>query len=92
MRFNIILFYFITINIVASLINIIDKRRAMKDKWRIKEKTLWTIAILGGAPLSYITMKTIRHKTKHKSFMIGMPALVIIDITLIIYLYINMGG
>lgn len=89
MNTKIVLVYFAIINLIGLVINITDKIKAKHNKWRIKESTLWLVAIIGGAPLSYLTMKAIRHKTKHKSFMIGFPILSIIDIALLIYL---MGG
>lgn len=82
--------YLLVINIIGMLVNIIDKHKAIKNKWRIEESTLWIIAIIGGAPLSYITMKIIRHKTQHMQFMVGFAFLSIIEIGLIIY--ILMGG
>ena len=91
MMFKYLLIYFICINLLGMLVNISDKSRAKKEKWRIKEQTLWLIALSGGAPLSYITMKAIRHKTKHMSFMIGMPVLALIEIGLMIYFYIIMN-
>ena len=89
MRFEFLIYYLIIINIIGVIINCIDKHKAKHNKWRIKEATLWIIAILGGAPFTYITMKAIRHKTKHTSFMIGMPLLSVIQIAAIIYLYIQ---
>ncbi len=86
MYINPIIIYFVAINILGAIINIIDKQRAKKNKWRIKESTLWLIGILGGALGSYITMKAIRHKTKHNNFMIGMPMLVIVNITILVLL------
>ncbi len=80
-----IILYFVMINIVGCVINIIDKRRAKKEQWRIKESTLWLIALLGGATGEYLTMKAIRHKTKHTSFMIGMPLLSLISFALLYY-------
>jgi hypothetical protein len=88
LTFKIVLIYFAIINIIGAVVNIIDKIKAKHKKWRIKEKTLWIIGLIGGAPLSFLTMQLIRHKTKHKSFMIGMPILAIAQIALIIYLYI----
>lgn len=82
-----ILIYFISVNFFGILINLADKNRAKHNKWRIRESTLWLIGIIGGAAGTYITMKTIRHKTKHKSFMIGMPMLMVIQTALIILLY-----
>ncbi len=80
---EVILICFLLINAVGILLNISDKKRAVKHKKRIKEKTLWLIGIFGGATGSYITMKTIRHKTKHKNFMFAMPILCIIQIFLL---------
>ena len=84
--------YLLFINLTGAFVNIADKYKAKKNKWRGKENTLWLIAVLGGAPLSYITIKSIRHKTKHKSFMIGMPLLSVIQIALIIYLITKISG
>lgn len=86
MKYKIIIIYLIAINIVGVIINIADKQKAKHHKWRIPEATLFAIAVLGGSIGSYATMKIIRHKTKHKSFMIGFPVIIIIQITLAIYL------
>lgn len=56
----------------------IDKYKAIKDEWRIPEKTLFIIAILGGALGSWVGMYSFRHKTKHWYFVIGMPLILII--------------
>ena len=88
MWFKYLLFYYAVINTIGVFVNIIDKRRSVKHKWRIKEKTLWLVALLGGALGSYITMILIRHKTKHKSFMIGMPVLALLQIATIIYIFL----
>ncbi len=84
--------WILLMNIIGSIVNIADKSKAKHGKWRIPEKTLWSIALLGGAPLSYITMKIIRHKTKHISFMVGFPILAVLDIALLIFLYYKMNG
>jgi len=91
---QILLLYLVFINALGAAINIIDKIKAKYDKWRIPEKRLWVCAFLGGAPLSYITMKMIRHKTRHKSFMIGMPILALAQTALFIIIYYKyfMGG
>ncbi|MBR7060347.1 MAG: DUF1294 domain-containing protein [Eubacterium sp.] len=89
MKSEFLLAYFIAINIIGIIINCADKHRAKRGKWRIKEATLWIIGLLGGAPCSYITMKIIRHKTKHKSFMIIMPLLALIQIVILFYFIFN---
>ena len=79
----IIAIYYCIINAVGAITNVTDKRLAVKGKRRISEKTLWIIGICGGAAGSYAVMKAIRHKTKHKSFMLGMPFLIILHATVI---------
>jgi len=51
-----------------------DKRAAKKHAWRVPEASLWTVAILGGAVGLWLAMLLFRHKTKHLSFRIGVPA------------------
>jgi uncharacterized membrane protein YsdA (DUF1294 family) len=67
----------------------IDKRKAIKGKWRIPEKTLFLISILGGSIGSLIGMKLFRHKTKHWYFVVFMPAILILHIALVIFLQIE---
>jgi uncharacterized membrane protein YsdA (DUF1294 family) len=62
----------------------VDKYKARKHLWRIPEKVLFTIAILGGSMGSSLGMYTFRHKTKHKSFVIGIPTIIVIQFILII--------
>jgi uncharacterized membrane protein YsdA (DUF1294 family) len=64
----------------------IDKNRAIKHRYRIREKTLWLVAFFGGAVGTTMGMQIFRHKTKHLSFKIGFPLLAIGEIILIVYL------
>ncbi len=68
-----ILIYLIFINLLALLLCGLDKYKARRDRWRIPEKTLFLSAILGGSVGFLLGMKLFRHKTRHKSFTIGMP-------------------
>lgn len=52
-----------------------DKRRAVAGQWRVSEKTLWLLALLGGAWGGCVGMKIFRHKTRHSAFVIGFPLL-----------------
>lgn len=90
--FKYVLIYFAIVNILGALINCIDKIKAKNNAWRIPEATLWIFGIIGGALGSYITMKAIRHKTKHKKFMIGMPILIVINIAILVYIFIKIKG
>lgn len=86
------LIYFVLIGIVAVAITVGDKSAAKKQKWRVPEATLMMIGLFGGALPMFVTMKTIRHKTKHMKFMIGLPleiALHTAIICAILYLKFN---
>lgn len=60
----------------------IDKQRAIRKQYRIRENTLWLTALLGGAIGTTIGMNVFRHKTKHLSFKFGFPILAVLDIIL----------
>ena len=62
----------------------VDKRRAIKRKWRISEHTLILTSILGGSIGSLIGMYTFRHKTKHLKFKLGIPIILTIQVALLI--------
>lgn len=79
--------------VIMSLIGYIsmwsDKKKAIKGKYRIPEKTLFLIAILGGSIGSILGMQKFRHKTKHWYFKYGMPLILIIQIGIIVVISIN---
>ncbi|ABX40941.1 protein of unknown function DUF1294 [Lachnoclostridium phytofermentans ISDg] len=65
----------------------IDKKKAKAREWRIRERTLFLIAFIGGSLGSLLGMKVFHHKTKHKNFQILIPLFLILQITLgIIYI------
>lgn len=80
------LYYFLFINFLSAIICIADKKKAKKGNFRISERTLFLLCILGGCPAMYITMRIIRHKTRHKRFMVGIPIIFILQCVIIIYL------
>ncbi len=80
---KIIIIYAVIINIIGIFSMLIDKRRAIKNKWRIPEKTLFLIAVIGGSVGSIAGMRLFRHKTKHWYFAYGMPAILIVQIVII---------
>jgi Predicted membrane protein len=77
--------YLIIINLCGILSMYMDKRRARNHQWRIPEKTLFLIALLGGSAGSIIGMKMFRHKTKHWQFTTGMPAIFIMQTALFFF-------
>lgn len=79
---HIILIYLIFINVLGFLFMGIDKKKAVHRKYRIPEKQLFALAILGGSAGSYMGMHVFRHKTKHKSFIIGIPVIILCQVLL----------
>jgi len=77
--------YLIITNIIGYAIMGIDKSKAKKHAWRIPEKTLFGISIIGGSLGTLLGMYSFRHKTKHLYFVIGMPVILIIHVVLIGY-------
>ncbi len=80
-------FYLLIMNIIGFLSMGIDKKKAKKNQWRIPEKTLFLIAIIGGSLGSIIGMQFFRHKTKHTSFKIGMPCIFILQLVILVYFF-----
>lgn len=86
---KLLLYYVLLINILGILFMFLDKRKAMKKKWRISENTLMLIALIGGALGILIGMYSFRHKTKHKKFILGVPVLLIVNILFLIHFLQN---
>ena len=82
-------YYFLAINAVAFIVYGIDKYKAKKAKWRIPEATLLLLAVLGGSVGAWMGMKVWHHKTMHKKFKYGIPAILLIQIALMAYLHMN---
>ncbi|MBB6734356.1 DUF1294 domain-containing protein [Cohnella zeiphila] len=74
--------YLLLINVIAFGMMANDKRRAVagRGRRRIPEKNLFLAAALGGALGAWIGMRVCRHKTKHASFVVGIPALLVLNI------------
>lgn len=87
-RLIVILCYLAIVNIAAFALMGIDKYKAKNNKWRIKEKTLFLSAIIGGSLGAMYGMHMFRHKTKHKSFIFGIPAILIVQILLVIVVFL----
>ncbi len=79
--------YGLFINLLAFIMMYSDKRKAIKRVYRISEKTLFFVAIIGGSIGSILGMYLFRHKTKHRYFTIGMPLILIIQLLLGILIY-----
>lgn len=79
------LIYLFLINIYGFLVINLDKRKAIKGKWRIKESRLFFTAIIGGSLGVYLGIHIFRHKTKHDLFKYGIPLLIVVQIILLSY-------
>lgn len=79
--------YLLLINFVAFVMYGIDKYKAKKSKWRIPEATLLMLAAIGGAVGAWIGMQVWHHKTLHKKFRFGVPAILLLQLALAVYLY-----
>ena len=82
---HIVLIYLAVINVVTFFMYGIDKWKAKRSKWRIRETVLLTQAVLGGSIGAWLGMKIWHHKTQHKKFKYGIPAIIIVQLLLIAY-------
>lgn len=80
--------YFIIISIISIILTIYDKIASKKFKRnRIRENVLLFFAFIGGSLSMYITMRLIKHKTRHKKFMISLPIIIICQLFIIFYIF-----
>lgn len=82
------LLYLLIINALGFALMLIDKRKARKNKWRIPEATLMTVAALGGSVGSLLGMYLVRHKTKHPKFTVGIPLILVLQIAAAVAIWI----
>lgn len=68
------------ISILAVTMTGWDKLQAVRQRPRIAERRLLAVALAGGALAMYLTMRLIRHKTRHQVFMTGLPLMIIVHI------------
>ncbi len=81
-----LIFYFVFINVISAAACVYDKMQAKRGGWRVKESTLLLLSALGGSLSMLIAMKTVRHKTRHKKFTVGIPIIIILQILFLIFL------
>ena len=77
-----VLIYLIIVNLVAFVLYGADKSKAKRGKWRISEKTLIGIAVIGGSVGAILGMYAFRHKTRHRYFCFGLPVILVIQVVL----------
>lgn len=69
-----------------------DKRRARRDGWRVRERTFFIVALLGGALGGVIGMFCFRHKTRHWYFRYGLPAILFLQLGLAAWTMLSVGA
>lgn len=79
--------YLFLINAAGLVLMLADKHKAKKNLWRIPERTLLLVAALGGSLGVLLGMRLFRHKTLHLRFSLGVPALLVLQLTLALWLY-----
>ena len=89
---NFFLLYLLLINAAAFLLMLADKVKARKNRWRIPERTLIGSAVLGGSIGALLGMYAFRHKTRHLKFTLGVPAILIAQIALAVFLIMKIGA
>jgi len=86
-----ILIYLAVINVMGYIMMGVDKQKAKKHSWRISEKTLFITALIGGSIGIKGGMEMFRHKTHHKQFVYGVPAIIIIQFAAALYFILKLN-
>lgn len=79
--YGISLFYLAAVNLTAFYIYGADKKRAIRNQWRISEKALLMLAVIGGSPGALLGMKVFHHKTKKPKFYLGIPVILVLEVS-----------
>lgn len=75
----------VVINLLTFFLYGVDKWKARHQRWRIPEATLLGLAVLGGSIGAWLGMKVWHHKTMHKKFKYGVPAIIIVQLLMVGY-------
>lgn len=79
------LIYLVVVNVIGLAIMGIDKQKAKRGRFRISEKALFFVAFLGGSIGVKTGMELFRHKTHHKKFVYGIPAIIVLQLAAVFY-------
>lgn len=86
---QILILYLLVANAISFVIYGVDKQKAKHNRWRVPEKVLLGLAVLGGSVGAYAGMYTFRHKTQKAKFCIGVPLIFLLQIVTIIYFKVH---
>ena len=84
--------YLVTINALGFILMLVDKYKAKKHLWRIPEATLIGVAAMGGSIGALVGMYTVRHKTKHLKFTVGIPVILALQLIAAAMIIIKIPG
>ena len=84
---TVLLVWLAVVNLLTFIVYGADKRRARRGKWRVPEKTLFLLPLLGGSIGALLGMRVFHHKTKHWYFVWGIPAILLAQIALAVWIY-----
>lgn len=82
-----LLWYLAAVNLVTFTVYGVDKAKARRGAWRVPEKTLFLLPLLGGSVGALMGMLVFRHKTKHWYFVWGIPLILLAQIALAVWVY-----
>lgn len=82
-----VLIYLLAMNVLTFIVYGIDKMKARKHRWRIPESTLLLLAALGGSLGAWMGMQLWHHKTLHKKFRYGIPAIIALQAILAVLVF-----
>ena len=79
------LIYLAVISLFAVILTLRDKNAARRNSWRVRERTLFAVSVFGGSAAMLLAMLAVRHKTRHAKFMVGIPLIIMIQVTIIVF-------
>ena len=82
-----LILYLVIINVITFVIFGVDKYKAIRQEWRIRESTLLGLALIGGSIGGWLAMYIFHHKTKKVKFFVGIPVILVIQIVVFSYLF-----
>ena len=85
---RVILSFILIVNVLTFLLYGIDKWKAKRSRWRIPESVLLGMAAVGGSVGAWLGMRVWRHKTQHKKFRYGVPAILVAQIVLLVCFFL----
>lgn len=90
MIYNFLIFYLILVSVISIIVTVWDKISAIAQKRRVPERVLLTLSAVGGSVAMLVTMLIIRHKTRKQKFMIGIPAIILLQLILILLVVVKL--